>query len=422
MPLAPGSEGFPPASFDRRFYAFVVDRAIGWGLDAVAVLAAWWLFFEDGRIWPGVGLVVGVVLLVGVVFSVLVGTLGLTPGKALLGLRVVDHDTGATIGTGRALVRTLVLGIAGLPTAGLGVATLAQTALVDPERQRRGWHDRVSHATVIDINPPPETGPAVEVRPQQVVNLTAMRLVPAEARPTPPISQAPISQAPTSRAPISQAPASRAPRRTPPAPPSRPRRPDRGSAPRPAVPSSAPGASGSPAPAAPVPPPPGRLASTGPVPAPAATLPVPAAPPAPPAPATRPAPPSSSQAERTVVRSGNQASKHRPAQWRVTFDTGESMLVEGLALVGRRPEGRPGEPVRHLVPLPSKDMSLSKTHAQFQVAGDGTLVVMDRGSTNGSTLVRSGVSRELPPGKPTSLLPGDEVRFGDHSMTVAKEQ
>jgi hypothetical protein len=109
------------------------------------------------------------------------------------------------------------------------------------------------------------------------------------------------------------------------------------------------------------------------------------------------------------------------ARWTVSFDTGESLVVEGLALVGRRPEGRPGEPVRHLVPLPSKDMSLSKTHAQFQVAPDGTLVVMDRGSTNGSTLVRSGVSRELPAGKPTSLLTGDVVRFGDRFMKVYRE-
>ena len=35
-------------------------------------------------------------------------------------------------------------------------------------------------------------------------------------------------------------------------------------------------------------------------------------------------------------------------------------------------------------------MSLSKTHAQFQVVPDGALVVMDRGSTNGSILVRGG--------------------------------
>ena len=107
--------------------------------------------------------------------------------------------------------------------------------------------------------------------------------------------------------------------------------------------------------------------------------------------------------------------------WLVTFDTGESLVVDGPALVGRRPEPRAGEQVRHLVPLPSHDMSLSKTHAQLQVADEGVLVVVDRGSTNGSVLIRSGVPRQLSPGRPATLLPGDTVRFGDRSMTVARQ-
>ena len=66
-------------------------------------------------------------------------------------------------------------------------------------------------------------------------------------------------------------------------------------------------------------------------------------------------------------------------------------------------------------------MSLSKAHAQLQVAPDGVLVVMDRGSTNGSVLIRKGVARDLLAGKPATLLPGDEVAFGDRRMTVARE-
>ena len=66
-------------------------------------------------------------------------------------------------------------------------------------------------------------------------------------------------------------------------------------------------------------------------------------------------------------------------------------------------------------------MSLSKTHAQFQVVADGVLVAMDRGSTNGSVLLRQGVSRDLTAGRPTTLLDGDHVRFGDRIMTVARE-
>ena len=49
------------------------------------------------------------------------------------------------------------------------------------------------------------------------------------------------------------------------------------------------------------------------------------------------------------------------------------------------------------------------------------LVVMDRGSTNGSILIRQGVTRELTAGKAATLLDGDRVRFGDREMTVARE-
>jgi hypothetical protein len=108
----------------------------------------------------------------------------------------------------------------------------------------------------------------------------------------------------------------------------------------------------------------------------------------------------------------------RPPRWRLGFDSGESVVVEGLVLVGRRPEPRADEQVAHLVPLPSTDMSLSKTHAHVQVTGDGSLVVTDRGSTNGSILIRHGVPRGLAPGRAATLLAGDRVRLGDREMSV----
>ena len=110
-----------------------------------------------------------------------------------------------------------------------------------------------------------------------------------------------------------------------------------------------------------------------------------------------------------------------PPRWRVHFDNGESFVIAGLALVGRRPEPRHGEQVTHLIPLASADMSVSKTHAQFGPAADGTIVVMDRGSTNGTVLVRKGVSRQLAPGKPAALLDGDKVVYGDREMTITRE-
>jgi uncharacterized RDD family membrane protein YckC len=323
----------PSASLDRRFYAYALDRLVAWPLVGVA---AWfgWRLAADGSWALGLALVLGVALLGAVVLGLLLGLQGATPGKSVTGLKVVGVETGAPLGAGPGILRSLVLAVAGLPTLGLGVATLAQTAVMDPGRRRRGWHDHLTGAVVVDVRPVAELTPEPvdSVVPPPVVNLTAMRLAPATARP------APVTT---------------------------------------------------------------------------------------PTPATTPVARSADDLERTQVRApapvGRHAAPAPPSGWRVVLDSGEELVVEGVALVGRRPEGRPGEAVQHLVPLRSHDMSVSKTHAQLHVSGDGSLVVTDRGSTNGSALVRAGVSRELPPGKPTTLLDGDVVRLGDRSMSVSRE-
>lgn len=380
---------FPAAGLDRRFYAFAVDRLLAWSVYAGTGWAAWHFLIDRDRLWPGIGALAGTVLLVSLLFAVVQGLTGASPGKALLGLRAVHHGTGTPIGVGRALLRGLVLGVATLPTFGLGVATLAWTALMDRGRQRRGLHDRLAHSVVVDVRPPPPEDDQEQDRgPRHIVNLTAMRLVPAEPSAQPPF-QPLAAQPPAAQLPAAQLPAAQLPTAPPP--------------PRPAPPVAPPQA---PYPAAPAQP------TAQPTAPPTAQ---PTAPPAVPPLAPRQAQPA---ADRTVLRPGSPVAGTR---WRVTFDTGTSFVVEGLGLVGRRPEGRAGEPVRHLVPLPSTDMSLSKTHAQFHLSGDGVLVVMDRGSTNGSMLRRQGVNRELAAGKPATLLAGDVVLFGDREMSVARE-
>lgn len=308
----------PAADLDRRFYAFAVDRGVAWAIDAVAVLLVWQYVDQPG---VAVAVVLAVMLVVGAAFAVVLGLTGSSPGNALLGMRVLGAGTGAPIGVPRALQRQLILGVATLPTFGLGVATLAWTATMDPSGRRHGWHDKVARSEVVDVRPVPAEPEPVDAGPQQVVNLTAMRLVPAPPLPPPPTSPPPPSP-PASRQQLGY-------------------------------------------PLVPEPPAPEPL-------------------------------------------------------WRVAFDSGETFVVEGLALVGRRPEARPQEGVKHLVPLRSEDMSLSKTHAHFQVGADGNLLVTDRGSTNGSFLIRQGAARELAPGRPTTLLDGDRVRFGDREMTVIR--
>jgi uncharacterized RDD family membrane protein YckC/pSer/pThr/pTyr-binding forkhead associated (FHA) protein len=322
----------PAAGLDRRFYAYALDRLVAWPLVAVAAWFGWRLAAEGSWVL-GLGLVLCVALLVAVVLGLLLGLQGATPGKSVTGLRVVGVETGAPLGPGLGVLRSLVLAAAGLPTLGLGVATLAHTAVTDPGRRRRGWHDHLTGAVVVDVRPlaEPARDAADSGPPPRVVNLTAMRLAPVPAQPAPATTPAPA--APVARRGVDD-----------------------------------------------------------------------------------------HDLERTQVRGlapvGRHAAPAPAGGWRVVFDSGEEVVVEGVALVGRRPEGRPGEAVRHLVPLRSEDMSVSKTHAQLHVSGDGSLVVTDRGSTNGSALVRAGVSRALPPGTPTTLLDGDVVRLGDRAMSV----
>jgi uncharacterized RDD family membrane protein YckC len=131
-------------------------------------------------------------------------------------------------------------------------------------------------------------------------------------------------------------------------------------------------------------------------------------------------PPAPARAPRHAAPRGWVPSGGPTAGWVVSFDTGERVLVDTLLLVGRSPDPRLGEQGARLVVLPSADLSVSKTHIEVVVAADGALVVTDRGSTNGSTLVRRDTPRHLTPGRPTTLLEGDLVLLGDRTMAVLK--
>jgi uncharacterized RDD family membrane protein YckC len=296
------------ADLDRRFYAFAIDRLIAWGIDVAAAVVVGRFLWSRGHVLLGLLALAATVLLVGLVSALLLGTLGATPGKSLLGLRLVHTGSGRPVGAGPAILRTAVVGLAAVPF-GFGLAALAWTAVSDTSRLRRGWHDHLVSSVLLDVRPVPVAEEVEDPGPRQVVNLTALRL----------------------------------------APPRRPRPDDRTGSREPV----------------------GRV--------------------------------------RVPV-----------ATWALAFDTGERVVVDTLVLVGRRPEPRAGEQGARLVALPSADLSVSQTHAQVVVAADGALVVTDRDSANGSTLVRQGMPRPLTPGRPTTLLEGDVVTIGDRTMTVCR--
>jgi uncharacterized RDD family membrane protein YckC len=365
----PHATTYPIAQLERRFTAFAVDRLLAWSLLAVVGVAT--ALFVSDDLWTVVGVVAATMVLLWLVLAVVLGVKGTSPGKALTGLRVVHHGDGTPIGVGPALLRSLVLGASGLPTFGIGIATLAWTAVEDRGRQRRGWHDHLTGTVVVDVRPVVEVAETgADEGPRHIVNLTAMRLIPAppvEAVRTPERSEHSVRRQPLPAevvAPPAAAPPAPVQQQRPPQPPQQQQ--------------------------------------------------------------GWPQPPLAERTRQRIPQPASQpAPQQRPtsgARWRVHFDDGESFVIAGLALVGRRPEPRSGEQVAHLVPLASADMSVSKTHAQFGPAPDGTIVVMDRGSTNGTVLVRQGVSRQLAPGKPASLVEGDKVVYGDREMTLTRER
>jgi uncharacterized RDD family membrane protein YckC len=182
----PAGSGIVVADLDRRFYAGVVDRMIAWGPDLVVAVLAQRYLLARGHLILGVLVIATTVLAVGAALATLLGTTGRTPGRALLGLRVVRVADGRPLGIGPAMRRTLVVELATVPF-GFGLAALAWTTAADPGRQRRGWHDHLVSSVVVDARPVPvEAKQPHDPGARHVVNLTAARLVPVRRTPVAP--------------------------------------------------------------------------------------------------------------------------------------------------------------------------------------------------------------------------------------------
>jgi hypothetical protein len=104
---------------------------------------------------------------------------------------------------------------------------------------------------------------------------------------------------------------------------------------------------------------------------------------------------------------------------RLTFSSGEVVLVDRVVVVGRAPELRPFSSVEqpHLVTVPSPHQEISSTHVEIRPgagADHGSAVVTDLGSTNGTVLQQPGLPPEnLRPGVAVQLIPGAIIDLGD---------
>ncbi len=156
-PLLPGIRLSRPAGFFSRLEAFVLDLVILSVLQigGAAFIRAFLRFFrltslladlqstwQNSPYYFAIGATV--ITLIGIGYYTFCWTLlGFTPGKAVLGLKVVRKN-GEKVSFGRSLLRFFAYWISALPLF-LGFLWV----LWDPNR--RGWHDKIAGTQVLYI-------------------------------------------------------------------------------------------------------------------------------------------------------------------------------------------------------------------------------------------------------------------------------
>ncbi|MEU4360777.1 FHA domain-containing protein [Promicromonospora sp. NPDC023987] len=107
---------------------------------------------------------------------------------------------------------------------------------------------------------------------------------------------------------------------------------------------------------------------------------------------------------------------HRPSA--VLTDGTHRIEIASTVLLGRRPRPQPNEAVGTVVELTDPTRSVSATHALLDWDG-ATLWLVDRGSTNGSWVVRADGARERArTGVPLAVPAGCAVQLGNRSFRV----
>jgi len=99
-------------------------------------------------------------------------------------------------------------------------------------------------------------------------------------------------------------------------------------------------------------------------------------------------------------------------------DSGEVLELSTFCLLGREPVARDDDPESTLIRFEDPKLSVSKTHMAYGIDGQG-LWVMDRNSTNGTTIIDP-TGRRIPctPGNRQYVTPGYQVQIGQRRITV----
>ena len=106
--------------------------------------------------------------------------------------------------------------------------------------------------------------------------------------------------------------------------------------------------------------------------------------------------------------------------WFVVLDDGREIDITGLVLLGRNPHAQPGEEDAQLIKIADETRTVSKSHLAIATDRDGAFLV-DRGSTNGSTVTTSGgVSTKCRMGERVRVSEGSIVSIGDHWLEIRR--
>jgi len=107
-----------------------------------------------------------------------------------------------------------------------------------------------------------------------------------------------------------------------------------------------------------------------------------------------------------------------PAAPFLVFEDGSTVIVPSYGFIGRMPEAPPGRPADVLITLEDPQLLLSKTHLAFGVE-DGTVWLLDQGSSNGTAVVGAdGTDAPLPAGSRVAVAHGTVVRVGSRMFQV----
>ena len=106
--------------------------------------------------------------------------------------------------------------------------------------------------------------------------------------------------------------------------------------------------------------------------------------------------------------------------WSILLDDGRRIAIDGLVLLGRNPQPKAGEEDAQLIKIADETRTVSKSHLAVGVDAGGVYVV-DRGSTNGSTVsTTNGMSARCKAGEMVRVGEGAIVSIGDHWLEITR--